>query len=326
MDDKTLASVTQPLDIAISSVVSDRLKNLAGKAGREQTVYNILKALRSLEGLQQGVMPEYNEWDAIFYSAWYQPVQINLAYTLINKMPVHKNPLARGEGSLYVRDFGCGALAMRFGLALAALDAHPRRAALPQINIFSEDCSQYMTFIGKEIWRAFLQEISKDKKYPELSALRGVCRRMRFEKDAAGAGVRWLTALHVAYEKNHLEVQKALSERVESDLPDLVVVTSHPGNAEYAFSPASHGYSENRSDLDRSEFLLKGEFESINKFRSAVYDNRIVGSGASLSEEDDGFARSYLKRYPTSWTPRSQGTKYSLYIKNQTGNHGNSPI
>ena len=94
-------------------------------------------------------MPAYNIWDSIFYSLWYQPGHINLAYTLVKKVPEQRNPLISGRGSLFVKDFGCGELAMQFGIALAALDTFEAYGSVPDIAIFSEDNSKHMDFFGK---------------------------------------------------------------------------------------------------------------------------------------------------------------------------------
>ena len=316
MDAETLNDVTNALDLAVASVVKAEFQRLATAVGPEQTARNVLRSLRSFESLQQGIMPAYDEWDAVFYATWYHPGHVNLAYTLIEKIPAPHNPLKSGKGSLHVRDFGCGTLAMQFGLALAAADSVAQLRTFPRVNIFSEDSSRPMVAIGRRIWSAFIGEIASRRKYPTLNALRRVCRSMTFEAQRKDADTSWLSALHVAYEGNAPQVKSALADRIRQERPDLVIVTSHPRNALYAFRPQSYEYSDESQTFQGAEFSLKGDFSRISEFRSQVYD-RSEGQLQLLSDDADRFVRNYLKRYPTSWITLSLGTKDFLYIRNQ---------
>ena len=319
----TLSAATRALDIAIANVVNKQLEELASKAGPEQTAHNILRSLVSFKELRKSKMPAYNGWDAVFYSAWYQPSHINLAYTLIKKIPIEMNPLLSGKGNLHVIDFGCGAFAMQFGLALAAADTLQEQGELPQINISSRDSSRYMVAIGQKIWAAFVREITHSEKYPELNTLRQVCGKMTFENYVENATVRWLSVLHVAYKENADEVENALATRIKEERIDLVIVTSHPGSASFAFSPVHYGYSTKDSDILRGEgFSLQGDFERITQFRSGVYDKFVQGS-SELTPTDNEFALRYLTGSPTAWVTRpSFETQNSLYVRNPAGGSG----
>ena len=316
MDAKTLNDVTNALDLAIASVVETEFQKLATAAGPEQTARNVLRSLRSFNRLQQGIMPAYDEWDAVFYAAWYHPGHVNLAYTLIGKIPTPHNPLKSGKGSLHVRDFGCGTLAMQFGLALAAAESVAQLRTVPRVNIVSEDSSQPMVAIGRIIWEAFTGEIADLRKYPTLNALWRVCRSMTSEAHRDDADARWLSALHVAYEGNAPQVKSTLADRTQQERPDLIIVTSHPWNAPQTFRPQIHEYSDESQTFQGAEFSLKGDFRRISEFRSQVYD-RSEGQLRLLSDDADRFVRNYLKRYPTSWITRSLESECFLYIKNQ---------
>ena len=156
MNNRTLAAVTKALDTAIVSAADEHFNSLIAGLDDQEIVDNIHLALRSLERLQRGLMPDYDAWDALFYSLWYQPGHINLAYTLSQLIPHGNNPLRNGIGSLQVVDFGCGALAMQFGLALAAADALEEHQKLPQVAVVSEDDSEAMKEIGWSIWHNFV--------------------------------------------------------------------------------------------------------------------------------------------------------------------------
>ena len=316
MDDQTLKAVTNALDLAVASVVETEFQRLATAAGPEQTARNVLRSLRSFESLQQGIMPAYDEWDAVFYAAWHHPGHVNLAYTLIEKIPAPHNPLKSGKGSLHVMDFGCGTMAMQFGLALAAADSVAQLRTVPRVNIFSEDSSQPMIAIGRRIWETFTSEIASRRKYPTLNALRRVCRDVTSEAHRKDADTSWISVLHVAYEENAPQVESALAGRIRQERPELVVVTAHPRSVASTFSPLSYGYYEDRAAFRGAVFLLNGEFARTSKFRQDVY-NDSVAPIRLLSDDDDSFVRNYLTRYPTDWTtPFLESTDF-LYIRNQ---------
>ena len=202
MDPQTLKSVTRALDIAIDHVAKEQRTKLRDGRTDQQTAREILRSLRSLESLQAGSMPRYNEWDALCYAIWYHPAHVNLAYSLIRRIPSDKNPLMSGWRDLQVLDFGCGTLAMQFGLALAAADALEEQRVVGEITIISEDSSEAMVNIGWDIWNAFVREINEYPAiYGELDALRQVCGELKFMKIENAVGTSWLSVLHVAYEK-----------------------------------------------------------------------------------------------------------------------------
>ena len=189
-------------------------------------------------------MPGYNDWDALFYSTWYQPAQINLAHKLFRTVPEDKNPLLSGSGSLQVVDFGCGALAVQFGLALAAADTLEEHDTLPEIAVISCDVSKPMVQIGWELWCRFVDEIADEAEYPELDTLRQACADMKFDNGGESSATRWLTVFHVAYEENHAQVKRVLDAHVEDEKPDLVLVTSHRNSRPWSYSPVTCGYRD----------------------------------------------------------------------------------
>ena len=141
MDRKPMDAVGDALDTAITKVAKKRLASLSADQSDQRIAMRIYRSLDSLRQLQRGVMPDYNDWDALIYCLWYQPGHVNLAYTLARKVPASKNPLVTGKGQLRVIDFGCGALAVQFGLALVAADTLARHRRLPQITVIPIDTS-----------------------------------------------------------------------------------------------------------------------------------------------------------------------------------------
>ena len=74
-------------DEAIATVAEQEFNRLRRiTTDNAQVAENVKAALDSLVNLQYGVEPEYNEWEALFYVTWYQPYQINLALTVLQKV------------------------------------------------------------------------------------------------------------------------------------------------------------------------------------------------------------------------------------------------
>ncbi len=312
MDKETMDAVSEALDTAISKVAQRWLASLSADQSDQRIAMRIYRSLDSLRKLQQGVMPEYNDWDALFYCLWYQPGHVNLAYTLARKVPAIKNPLVTGEGRLSVIDFGCGALAVQFGLALVAADTLAGRGRMPQIAVLPLDTSEPMKSIGWSIWNQFTDEIER---YPELCALQRVCNDMRFDNEFRTEAVVWLTALHVAYEENADEVEGALADIIEREHPNVVLVTTQGISVTHAFSAEAYGYSNQSDVFFGTVFELEGRFEAATRFRSDLYDDRIDLQPTMLLPVADDFVRNYLKRHPTAWTTPRFDTSEFLYTR-----------
>ena len=266
--------LTKALDASIAHVATRELDRLTAALSREETAKAILGSLRSLQGLQSRRMPDYGAWDALLYSTWYQPSQINLAYTIARRVKKDKNPIRSGSGSLEVFDFGCGALAMQFGLALAAADTMKKHHSCPEIAVISRDKNKPMRRIGKKLWRRFVDEIADEEDYPEFNALRRVCAAMRVDDRGNSTATRWLTVLHVAYSESEAEVKKALDARVSKKKPHMVLVTARPGFDGWAYSPdESAGYSRREEEFDVKDLnLFEGSFnENVGFQAEPVY-------------------------------------------------------
>ena len=309
IDLATEIAVTKALDVSIAHVASKQLDQLTDGLSDQQIARKICKSLRSFEGLQRGLMPRYNKWDALFYSIWYQPCHINLACTLAHRVPKDNNPLRSGGGSLEVFDFGCGALAMQFGLALAAADL--RRRQRPRISVISRDSSKPMVRIGRRIWDRFVREIADKKKYPKLGALRQVCDEMEFSHQNSPMATHWLTILHVAYKANAAEVKKELDARVKKEKPDVVLVTARPWSIKSAYSLDKHpAYKKSEETLDCMDLVFERNFKATTEFRRGLYAEKVTSMADDLSPQDMIFLWDYLRR-PVAWcTPKFESSSF----------------
>ena len=162
MDARTTRLVASAIDSAIQTVGDAEYQRLSQGLSLYERKSKIQFALNSLDLLRSGNQPDYsNEWVALFYVLWYQPKQINLAYGLINEMLNRRNGNAftlNRNGVLRIIDFGCGALATQFAVALFAAEAIDTGPSFQEIMIDSFDINQPMIDIGRRVWEQFKSE------------------------------------------------------------------------------------------------------------------------------------------------------------------------
>ncbi len=309
MDPTTCAAVTTALDIAIARVAKQELTRLSTGLSDRCRARRVYTSLRELAGLQGNTKPTYDEWVAVFYSLWYQPAHINLAYTCAQRIPADINPIVRGEGALQVFDFGCGALATKFGLALAAADALREGSQLQTITVQSCDESEAMKDIGKKIWCDFVNEIEPVANTdPKVAAVWFACESIVFDGQVdSQESTRWLTALHVAYATNAHEVKACLNRRVKFWAPDVVLVTSHPSFTHHRFCPQC-GYcccwdetfkcSPGPYTPDVERLRLEGMLSNTSKLRLQI--GECISN--SLQDCERSFVSRYLQTRAVHWT------------------------
>ena len=175
MDKAAKVAIKEALDKAIKDTAEEEFRRLVQGRDRVGVAKKICGALRSFDGLQGGIMPAYNKWDALIYLLWYQPDRINLAYSLVQIISGNwVIPLADEDQGLEVSDFGCGELAMQFGLVLAMADTLKAGPPPPALTIISSDTSQPMLLIGQKLWKNFVIEINTGN-YPNLATIKRIC-------------------------------------------------------------------------------------------------------------------------------------------------------
>ena len=313
------AAVAKALDSSITHIASRELVRLSTKADDGQIVAKkIHEALRSLQGLRgfqdKDRKPSYDDpWVALLYLTWYQPTQVNLAYTLGREVLNDKKPFLKGN--LQVVDFGCGALAMLFGLALAATETHSKDHAHPHISIDPIDESHHMLRIGLNVWFRFVKEIGDVENYPILQAMREVLRAVKtsVRRDTP---TRWLTALHVAYQENADAVRGHLDLEVRKLKPDVVLVTSRGEAACWAYSLDNTAYAGEEKNIDGEQLgLSNGSFELTSAFRRTLYTENIRDMPDDLFDGDKDFLRRYLTQYPTTWCNPGFESMWRIYYR-----------
>ena len=266
------------LDRAIAEVARDEFNNLIQNQSLSdaEKVKNVEYAFDELDKLRQVAMPQYDKWVTPFYFSWYQPRQINLSYSMITDI-ADKESTGKGiltdTGRLYVFDFGCGALAMQFGVALAIADALQKNQNIHSAYIACYDESEAMTNIGKRVWGQFKSEIQKDAGLPYLEQ---ACELIETQTDKPFRRphtdeISWISAIHSAFSANKDEVKGNLAELTDKIRPSAGFVTSSIGRSSVAdYVSPFYRYGEYKKHELNIYGIFRGELPETTKARSAL--------------------------------------------------------
>ena len=197
----------EALDSAIAEVAKENAARLYKEIPSQRWEESVDSALESLTRLQGCAEPDYDlEWVNVFYLSWYQPRQIHLAYVALRQLLDRRHP------PRYVVDYGCGAWAVQFALAMLLAEKPEMQGA--GIAVHGIDSSESMKRIGRELWNKFLLKIVEER---HLLKLHDVMKSMEDSwvyhatiEDALAAvqggrtdgapGDGWFTAIHAVYE------------------------------------------------------------------------------------------------------------------------------
>lgn len=274
--------MTDALSYAIVKVAQEEFERLSRGLTSSQKAHQIGNALTELEKLSRGTgIPDYNNpWVALFYVTWYQPRQINIAYSML-KSYLDLNRM-NDRDKLFVVDFGCGALAMQFGTALAFSDAAEHGKPIPnEISILSLDSSKEMIDIGCKIWEEFKESIQTGDHPGWLIQLKYLAwtlpdNRNQMKPIAELLDKRgwkfWVSAIHTVYRENQNEVRDWLGFLSDSFRPDAGFITSFQGSRFYAYESSpfeiSNRYEGLRADINP---VFKGYLPKITRWRNEVH-------------------------------------------------------
>ena len=299
-------AVQNALDRAIAKAAKDEFNRLRKKLSRFEIAQQVEAALNSLNGLSRGDMPEYNAWDALFYVTWYQPSQINLAYSIITEMQDQGVAL---DDKLHIVDFGCGALAMQFAVALAIADALRQGQSVSKIGIDLIDGSEHMIRLGKKIWRQFKIEVDKES---SLSRLAEACEIIKHRRNTPDSVKRqewanncWISAIHAVYRQNKGVVKQELSTLVNTLSPNVCCTTTHNHKEgrnllSELWTPNSKLYNSDWEQTWKTKPHFSGNLSRITKWRATLCE-RVLRQ--PVSGIDDNLIRNFLSnsKYPVTW-------------------------
>ena len=231
------------LDEAIATVAEEEFNRLCHAANNDlqEVAREVIKALMGLRGLRDGVEPDYSEWVALLYLTWYQPRQINLALYILQELYEDARKHLEPDFPLHIIDFGCGALAVQFAMAILTAK-YPGECN--NLTVHGIDPSEPMKRIGKALWskfRFFLGEHS------DLSDLSHACDHMTDNSELFDSHTScfssvdghswfdiglecWIIALHASYRSNQSRVKDVLNALQGRYSPTFTIVTSHRCN------------------------------------------------------------------------------------------------
>lgn len=285
------------LDKAIAVVAKEEFKRLSRNLSDQKIAIKVDRALKELEKLQWGEIPKYkDEWVALCYLTWYQPSHINLAYSIIKSSGV---PL---EDRLHIVDFGCGALAMQFAVALSVADALDDGQSFDRVRVDSIDTSKPMIRIGKKLWKQFKVELAKT---PNCRSLQLACKivKPRVNKTIRRRGDHcWVSAIHAVYRKNLAKVQKALNNFVNDLIPSMWFTTTHSSNKSllWAIWPKSDRiYKQQYKSNSNLILRFNGSCEATSRWRRNLRDH-ISAVPCVIKKRNGDPIRQFLNGY-VSW-------------------------
>ena len=290
----------------------NRLKE--GMSGVE-VARSVEGALQSLKGLASGRMPYYGAWTTLLYLTWHHPNHVNLAYSMIRA--TLKNTGKELPSDLYLLDFGCGTLAMQFGLALAIADLRDTQP-VKSVRVRCIDDSEPMVRLGKKTWDRFGELAGENV---ELAALSDAINSTTFTDDSPALGTeRWLSAMHVVYQKNRVAVRKRLALHKNQTRPHVGFITYHddPNNRSLARSVSpfnnERGYLHH-PNLERVNPIFKDGLPEVAQWRWQV-KRRILnplpaGAASNLPLITD---KGYLDRF-VSWQWRDAACRVYTRIE-----------
>ena len=276
---------TAALEQSIMNVANAEYERLAQGMTADQRADRIGRALRSLSLLQTGGMPDYKEaWNVLFYMLWYQPKQVNLAYSIIRGVIEQRLDgntfLNRESGRLHIVDFGCGSLAMQFAMALVVADALERGELIGAVHIDSMDSSQAMINLGQATWNEFQRLAREEPLLDDLSLSFETITSATYLVEPLPAIERdisrdcWLSAIHAVYDTNLGYVKEALKGYKDDLNPYLGFITSFRGK-ESLVRAASPFQNDGRYVSRTGHFApqFDGTLENITSLRRGIAES-----------------------------------------------------
>ena len=299
-------AVAQALDSAIVNVAATQFQHLSRGLSTRQIAMQVHRSLVSFEDLKRDVMPRYNEWDALFYILWYQPKQINLAYSAIVAATGLRGFMVRKE-ELYVGDVGCGALAMQFAVALAAAEARGKGETISSIRFDSIDTSQPMLDAGAALWDEFKRQVRSDKALQHIAETLDI---VTWSAHNDLQGIRgpstseegWTSAIHAVYRSNRQAIRTALT-RVEKRKGTIGIITSALDKVATASSISpfeERGYV--RRPHGRVLARFRGTFSRTTAWKSRLYET-IAAEGSTFNGRHIGIRYRLTNPVTAAWPP-----------------------
>ena len=280
-------NIADALDKAIVTVAEQEFNRLCRGLNDVQVAEQVAKAQDELGKLRGRGSPDYNnEWVALFYVTWYQPRQINVALAILQQL--YEDPLRKEAENNYpveIIDVGCGALSVKFAIAIAATE-HQHTV----VSVHGIDPSHPMKRIGETLWSEFCAIIVE---YPDLSDLSKLCNLMAGDCDLFDSFDSYLSAypetlgyypspnfllltVHTVYDSNRLEIQETLQNFHKFGHVFPMFVACYPSKSDIAESVI--GGHDSLLILEPKDLPLQRVLPKTTEWRERLLDRLPEGS------------------------------------------------
>ena len=325
-----MKAVAECLSRATVDVADEEYRCLSRGLTDIQVAQKLNGALGSLDKLSQGIMPQYSdEWVALLYMTWYHPNHVNLAYSMIGSALAERerslgnnpcNPTLTNTGRLHVVDFGCGTMAMQFGVALAVADALDGEQEIYSVKVDSIDASQEMSGLGQKLWDSFTVFVAQDGR---LDSLARVLDRMDAKVGEFTPSTNdheyWLSAMHVTYDDNVNNVEESLRNLCDQVRPSLGFMTSHNNPWGKTLADMASPFKDNQyySEIPcRIDPVFSGGLTAVTQWRYTVKRDICQKLTAATQQlKFLGGDKGYYMGNPVNW--RWQDAKCRIYTRNE---------
>ena len=289
--------IVNALDKAITSTAKDKYNHLTQGKTLFECAFEVGKALKALGDLGSGKQPDYqDEWIVLFYLTWYQGAHINLAREVVHRL---FSCSADKKSPIQIIDLGCGALAVKFALAIYMAET----GTFPDIMVHSIDPSRPMRAVGRKMFKKFRRNVGEDYNLPHLAY---ACDRIlgksnsgssyeRIEKDINPFSQHWLISMHTVYESNQHYIKESIRKIFEDYYPKQTIITSHSNKLDLVKSVAG-GY---RGDSEIPWFKYQ-ELDKITKWRKTLYNRLENCFNGEYGDLASNFLRGKVKLEPSS--------------------------
>ena len=179
-------------------------------------------------------LPNYrNRVSSLFYAAWYHPMQVALAYYILEKLIADEGRLTESH-QLHVIDFGCGQFALAFAIAIFMSEYYEQNKHIQTITVEAYDSSGVMIDLGRRLWQRFRKRVdgALPWQFPTQEALSRITLKplgASGEIEARQGIETWLVAMHIMYREhynNHV-VKENLKTLYDRLMPSVGVITFH---------------------------------------------------------------------------------------------------
>lgn len=213
----------------------------------EQLAHDLRRAMISMStDLRNCRMADYAHPEVtIAYLVNYHVSRVGLAFYLLQqaaRLRTGDSLTLTSDRPLHIIDFGCGTLAVQFGLAITLAHATANGKANAPVRITSMDRARSMLRAGDQLWNNLLDKAKSNSKFEPLlksmESLGHITASFGLPSPQPGEET-WLTTLHTVHNENRTHqarITAQLTAIAHSNNPELGIISFHwsPGSTQAA--------------------------------------------------------------------------------------------